>query len=70
MKLEFMLDPEATAVLDSLARSYPGVADRIEADPEFQAMIAASEADIAAGRVVPDEEVDAFLQARRNQPKH
>ena len=38
--------------------------DKIEADPAFQKMMAKSDADIKAGRVIPHSEVVKMSQAR------
>ena len=38
--------------------------DQIEADPAFQAMMAKSDADIKAGRVIPHEEVVRMSRAK------
>jgi len=38
--------------------------DKIEADPAFQAMMARSDADIKAGRVIPHDEVVRMSKAK------
>jgi len=43
--------------------------DRIEADPAFQAMMAKSDADIKAGRVIPHEEVVRMSKAKAAKGK-
>jgi predicted transcriptional regulator len=43
--------------------------DRIEADPAFQEMMAKSDADIKAGRVIPHSEVVRMLRAKAKNNK-
>ena len=43
--------------------------DKIEADPAFQAMMAKSDADIKAGRVIPHEEVVRMSKAKAAKGK-
>jgi len=43
--------------------------DKIEADPAFQAMMAKSDADIKAGRVIPHEEVVRMSRAKAAKGK-
>lgn len=43
--------------------------DKIEADPAFQAMMAKSDADIKAGRVIPHEEVVRISRAKAAKDK-
>jgi predicted transcriptional regulator len=43
--------------------------DKIEADPEFQKMMAQSDADIRAGRGIPHSEVVKALRAKRAKRK-
>jgi predicted transcriptional regulator len=43
--------------------------EEIEADPAFQAMMAKSNADIKAGRVIPHEEVVRLSRARSSKGK-
>ena len=43
--------------------------DKIEADPAFQAMMARSDADIKAGRVIPHEEVVRRSKAKADKGK-
>ena len=43
--------------------------DKIEADPEFQKMIAQSDSDIRAGRGIPHSEVVKALRAKRAKRK-
>ena len=43
--------------------------DKIEADPAFQAMMAKSDADIRAGRVIPHEEVVRMSKAKAAKGK-
>jgi predicted transcriptional regulator len=43
--------------------------DRVEADPGFQEMMAKSDADIRAGRVIPHSEVIKMSRAKRAKGK-
>lgn len=43
--------------------------DKIEVDPQFQKMMAGSDADIQAGRVIPHSEVKRRLRASRGKKK-
>jgi predicted transcriptional regulator len=43
--------------------------DKIEADPKFQEMIAQSDADIRAGRIVPHSEVVKMSRAKSGKRK-
>jgi predicted transcriptional regulator len=58
---------EARANIRKAIESYEAALEKIEADPKFVEMMKRSDADIRAGRVFTQEEVERLIQRKKKR---